>query len=371
MGNPVRDSRPSAPQQSSDPAPSPQPALFSLLESLRCALTGPVDHKAILALRRQIEQQAALIRQAEAVLAGAEIFERASMAARMGTWQCDLPTEQLTWSNGTYELFGLSRSSSLVRRDILKTYTDESLARLQGIRGGALEAGDGFMLDAEIRGPDFDKRWIRISATIERRNGEPVRLFGIKQDITEERRTLEHMRHLAEHDVMTGLANRTRFQMRLADICGPGGTGGVLMLVDLDGFKEINDTMGHAVGDECLIEFTRRLSETCLTADLIARIGGDEFAVIFDASASPQAIAGTAQHLVDAARHPMSCAGQTFCVSASVGFAFAEGETPTALFTNADLALYAAKAVGGNAYRGHAPGRPAGKTAAARNRKRS
>jgi len=370
MGNPVRDSRPSASQQSSDLASTPQPTLFSLLESLRCALTGPVDHQTVQALRRQIEQQAALARQAETALAGAEIFERASMAARMGAWQCELPTEQLTWSNGTYDLFGLSRSSSLVRRDILKTYTEESLARLQRTRGGALEAGDGFTLDAEIQGADFGKRWIRISATVERRNGEPVRLFGIKQDITEERKTLEHMRHLAEHDVMTGLANRTQFQVRLAEICGPHGTGGVLMLVDLDGFKEINDTLGHAIGDECLIEFTRRLSGTCQAADLIARIGGDEFAVIFDASASPQAIASTAQHLVDATRIPMTCAGHTFRVSASVGFAFAEGETPTALFTNADLALYAAKAAGGNAYRGHATNRPAGKTATSGNRKR-
>lgn len=352
MRNPASNAQSSVPPASSDITSTPQSALFSLLESLRCALAGPVDHQALWQLRRQVEHQAALVRQVEATLAGAEIFERASKAAHMGTWQCELPSEKLTWSGGTYDLFGHQKNCGLVRNDILKSYSDESLARLQRVRGGAIRAGDGFTLDAEIRGPDFGKRWIRISATVERRDGEPVRLFGIKQDITEEKKTFEHMRHLAETDVMTGLANRTQFQVRLADICGPDGSGGVLMLVDLDGFKEINDTFGHAIGDECLIEFTRRLSAACQSADLIARIGGDEFAILFAPSAGLQTIRRIAKRLVDAAQAPMNCSGRNFNVSASIGFAFAEGETPTALFTRADLALYAAKAAGGNTCRG-------------------
>lgn len=352
MGNPANNARSTDPPADSSPASTPQSALYSLLESMRCALAGPFDDQALWQLRRQVEHQAALVRQVEAALAGAEIFERASKAALMGTWQCELPSEKLTWSSGTYDLFGHQKNCGLVRKDILRSYSEESLGRLQRVRGGAIQAGDGFTLDAEIKGPDFGKRWIRISATVERRNGEAVRLFGIKQDITEEKKTLEHMRHLAEHDVMTGLANRTQFQVRLADICGPDGSGGVLMLVDLDGFKEINDTFGHAIGDECLIEFTRRLSTACQSADLIARIGGDEFAVLFGPSADLQTVGRIAQRLVDTAQAPMNCSGRIFNVSASIGFAFAEGETPTALFTSADLALYAAKAAGGNAYRG-------------------
>lgn len=351
IGNPANNAETNALRSGCDVASAPQPALYSLLRRLRSALAAPFDRQTISQLHLQIEHQTALTRQAEAALAGAEIFERASIAAQMGTWQCELPSEQLTWSNGTYDLFGLRRNSGIVRGDILRSYSDESLARLQKIRSGAIQAGDGFTLDAEIQGSEFGKRWIRISATVERRNGEPVRLFGIKQDITEEKKTFEHMRHLAEHDVMTGLANRTQFQVRLADVCGPGGSGGALMLVDLDRFKEINDTLGHAIGDACLIEFTRRLSAACQSADLIARIGGDEFAVLFAPSASQQTVERIAQRLVDAARPPVNCSGRVFNVSASIGFAFAEGETPTALFTRADLALYAAKAAGGDTYR--------------------
>lgn len=352
MGNPANNADPDALQSGCDLVSAPQPALYSLLRRLRAALAAPFDRQTISQLHRQIEHQAALNRQAEAVLAGAEIFERASIAARMGTWQCELPSEQLTWSNGTYDLFGLRRNSGIVRSDILRSYSDESLARLQRIRSGAIQAGDGFTLDAEIKGSEFGTRWIRISATVERRNGEPVRLFGIKQDITEEKKTFEHMRHLAEHDVMTGLANRTQFQVRLADICGQNGSGGALMLVDLDRFKEINDTLGHAIGDACLVEFARRLTSACQSADLIARIGGDEFAILFAPSIGHQTVERIAQSLVDAVRPPVNCSGRVFNVSASIGFAFAEGEPPTALFTRADLALYAAKAAGGGTYRG-------------------
>ena len=351
MASPVKDTVATIDQADCGRASEPQSALYSLLERLRSALARPFDSRTLWQMRRQIEHQTSLLRHAEAALAGAEIFERASRAARMGTWQCELPNEKLSWSGGTYDLFGLQRNCGLVRGEILKSYSQGSLAHLQKIRSAAIQTGNGFTLDAEILSPDFGKRWIRISATVERRNGEPIRLFGIKQDITEERKAFEHMRQLAEHDVMTGLANRTQFQMQLAGMCGENGTGGVLMLVDLDGFKTINDTLGHAFGDECLIEFTRRLSAACRSADLVARIGGDEFAILLDPSHDRPATERIAQQLLAAARAPMNCSGRIFNVSASIGFAFAEAETSTALFTRADLALYAAKAVGGDACR--------------------
>ena len=349
MGNPADDSEPGP--FGRDRVHAPESTLFSLLGRLRRALTSPFDARTIWQLRRQIEQQTRLIRRVEARLAEAETFEQAAVAARMGVWQCEVPSERLTWSNGTYDLFGLQRSTGIVRKDILKSYSEESLARLQRVRSNAIEAGSGFGLEAEIRIPEVGKRWIRISATVERRNGGPVRLFGIKQDITEEKKLLDGMRYLAEHDAMTGLANRMQAQARLSEICEPGGPGGALMLIDLDGFKKVNDSLGHAVGDECLIEFARRLSAVCQSAELIARLGGDEFAVVFGPTASLQRIESVAQHLIDVARAPMNCSGHVFSVGASIGFAVTEGQSPTDLFTSADLALYAAKAAGGGTFR--------------------
>ncbi|MFS8047766.1 diguanylate cyclase domain-containing protein [Rhizobium sp. BR 314] len=331
-------------------ASAPQATFYALLERLHSVLKGPFDRRAVWQLRRQIDQQTTLLHEVKSALAGAELFERASVTASMGMWQCKLPGDQLTWSNGTYDLFGLQHSRGLVRSDILRSYTEESLVRLEKLRSEAIESGSGFKLDAEIRGPDIGKRWIRIFATVERRNGEPLGLFGIKQDISEEKAAFEHIRHLAEHDVMTGLANRTQFQVQLTKICH--GSGGALMLIDLDQFKQINDTLGHGVGDECLIEFTRRLTTICQNADLIARIGGDEFAVLFSPAIDRPAIETVAKRLVSAAKAPMNCSGSSFSIGASIGLAFAQGETPTALFTKADQALYAAKACGGNTFQG-------------------
>lgn len=347
MRNPAGQSESGAHRPFSGRDHSPSSTLYSLLDRLRLALTGPINASSVWQLQRQIEHQSNLIRQAEAAHSGAEIFERACVAARMGFWQCDLPSEQLTWSEGTYDLFGLQRRSRIVRSEILRSYTEESLARLGRVRGNAIESESGFGLDAEIRIPDIGTRWIRISATVEHRNGEPIRLFGVKQDITEEKKQLERLEYLARHDVMTGLANRTQFEARLAEVCESGGLGSVLMLVDLDGFKAVNDTFGHAIGDECLIEVARRLSAVCQSADVIARIGGDEFAVLFGPGANLQRIQGVARRLIDAVNEPMNCSGRFFRVGTSIGYAFLEQETPAVAFTKADRALYAAKASGG------------------------
>lgn len=128
------------------------------------------------------------------------------------------------------------------------------------------------------------------------------------------------------------------------------------MLIDLDGFKEVNDTLGHAIGDECLIEIARRLSAVCQSAELIARIGGDEFAVLLGPSADVQKIEDIAQYIIRAAEAPMNCSGRIFRIGASVGYAFAEQETPATVFTRADCALYAAKAAGRRTFSGSQQG---------------
>lgn len=318
--------------------------LYSLLGRLRSAFTRSCNPETVWRLHRRIARQSSLGNQDDGALACFDVFERASSAARMGLWQCDLRSNKLTWSNGTYDLFGFQRGREILRSDVLRRYSEESLAQLEAIRANAIEGSSGFTLDAEIRGPATETRWIRISATVERRNQEPVRLFGIKQDITEEKQLLDRMRHIAEHDGMTGLASRARFHARLAEICEPEGPGGALMLIDLDGFKEVNDRFGHAVGDECLIEIGRRLSALCQSAELVARIGGDEFAVIFGQRTGLRQVQAIAERIVMAAEAPMNCLGHALRVGASIGYALVEREAAATVFSRADRALYAAKA---------------------------
>ena len=325
----------------------------------RVADIDPFSHEstaaAIQRLTALVEAQARVIRDYETALARSrDIFERASAAARLGMWECDLSTETLQWSGGTYDIFDIPRDSPLVRKQTLPSYPAESLKALETIRSRAIAERNGFNLDAEIITPNGNRRWIRITATVECAGDRPIRLFGIKQDITEERAKWERLRYLAEVDELTGLANRSRFQSKLSDICeAPGGphAGGALLLVDLDGFKDVNDSLGHAAGDDCLKETAQRLSGVCPDAIVVARIGGDEFAVLLGPTTGAHCIAIIAAKIVQAMTRPVDFRGRRFKIGASVGIAMAGGCTPTELFQRADMALYAAKSGGRNTFR--------------------
>lgn len=327
--------------------------------------TAEVDHyshestaAALARLSAQLDAQARIIRQYESRLAHTRhIFEHASAAARLGVWECDLPTETLHWSNGTYDLFDVPRGAPVVRKEIIKLYPDESLQLLETVRTRALQERRGFNLDAEIVTPKGNRRWIRISAAIDCAGDRPIRIFGIKQDITEEKALWERTRYRAEFDEMTGLANRNQFQTRLSQACGDdtGEHGaGALLLIDLDGFKQVNDSLGHTAGDECLTETAQRLGKVCHDASIVARIGGDEFAVLLQPPHHIHAAEFAAQ-IIAAMSRPIVYGGHRFKIGASIGIATAAGCQSAELFKRADTALYAAKAGGRNTFRIYAP----------------
>ncbi|MGH6681325.1 MAG: diguanylate cyclase domain-containing protein [Bradyrhizobium sp.] len=305
-----------------------------------------------------MEAQARVIRAYEGGLARSrEIFERASAAARLGTWECNLSTETLQWSPGTYDMFDIPRGSPLVRNQTLACYPAKALEMLEAIRSRAIEQRTDFNLDAEIVTAKGNRRWIRITAMVECAGTRPIRLFGLKQDITEEKAQWERLRYLAEVDELTGLANRSRFP-RIAEMCADFPTaprGGALLLIDLDGFKEVNDSLGHAAGDECLKEAAQRLADVCREAVIVARVGGDEFAVLMGQPAEARRIGGIAAKIVQVMSQPIDCHGWRFKIGASVGIAIAGGCSAGELFQRADAALYAAKSGGRNTFRCYDP----------------
>ena len=301
-----------------------------------------------------VDAQARTIRQYESMLAHSRyIFEHASAAARLGVWECDLTTETLNWSDGTYDLFDLPRGTPLVRRQALKCYPEESLKALESVRSRAIREKRGFSLDAAIVTPKGNRRWIRIHATVDCAGDKPTRIFGIKQDITEEKALWDRTRYLAEIDQMTGLANRNKFQAHLSQLCG-GGPGqhavGALLLIDLDGFKDVNDSLGHIAGDECLKETAQRLASVCAKASIVARIGGDEFAVLLETPRNGEATE-LAARIIAAMNRPIEHGGRQYKIGASVGVAAIDGCQPPELFNRADTALYAAKAGGRRTFR--------------------
>ena len=307
--------------------------------------------------RATIARQAKQIADQTAYLAyRRQQFDRASETASIGIWECDLATERLTWTDGVYDLFELPRGSNVDRPQTLALYTDASRAAMQAARARAIATCSDFRVDAEIVTARGNRRWMRLTGAVEAKDGVAVRIFGMKQDITEEKLLADRTRYLAETDVMTGLANRSVFQNRLNDLDGAqsGQAIGGLLLVDLDGFKQINDTHGHALGDECLKEAAARLTQCCGGAELVARIGGDEFAVLVGTKLSAATVEALATTIVATIGRPLTRDGQTLALGASVGIAHHRGGTAEDLFRQADIALYAAKAAGRNTSRAFA-----------------
>ena len=158
----------------------------------------------------------------------------------------------------------------------------------------------------------------------------------------------ERLRHLALHDPLCGLPNRTFFSERLESVIfevQAGGPVAAVFYIDLDHFKDVNDTLGHPIGDELIRSVTLRLNRILRGKDLVARLGGDEFAVITSSGADPYMLQGIAGRIISTICAPYSTMGQNIVIGASIGIAVIDrrAESATEIMRHADIALYRAK----------------------------
>jgi diguanylate cyclase (GGDEF)-like protein len=175
------------------------------------------------------------------------------------------------------------------------------------------------------------------------------------EDITEQRRSELRIEHMAHHDVLTGLANRVLLNTHLeqALVRSPLGEMPTLHHLDLDLFKTVNDTLGHPAGDQLLKMVADRLRKLVPSCDTIARMGGDEFAIVQTAVANPAEATALAQRIIKSISEPYHIDGHKAVIGASIGIAVGpiDGSTPDQLLRNADLALYRAKEGGRGTFR--------------------
>lgn len=180
------------------------------------------------------------------------------------------------------------------------------------------------------------------------------------RDITDRVRAEKRIRHNAYHDSLTGLPNRALFQDRLAQEVGRArraGSNSALLLLDLDRFKTINDTLGHAAGDRLLVEVAGRLKARARKGDTIARLGGDEFVLIISELRFKEDAVIVAEHLLELLKPPIQIDEHDLHVSASIGVALFpdDGEDGDSLMKSADMALYRAKELGRDNYQSFEP----------------
>ncbi|MGW5846504.1 putative bifunctional diguanylate cyclase/phosphodiesterase [Streptomyces sp. NPDC055254] len=214
----------------------------------------------------------------------------------------------------------------------------------------------------ECRFASGDGEWLNVESTINRHQGG---LILNSRDVTERVRLQAQLQHSAEHDALTDLPNRALFTRRVRQALTGRRSGDhstAVLFIDLDGFKAVNDTIGHQAGDELLVEAARRLQDSVRAGDTAARLGGDEFAALIlgdgsrDRSAREYQVREIADRLRTTLAQPYRISGSEVRVAASIGVAFADpGITPSDLMRNADLAMYRAKAGGKDRVELYAP----------------
>lgn len=269
--------------------------------------------------------------------------------AGIGVFECDLRAGALLWTRSVYDIFGLERTATLHREETVALYDEESRETLNRMRSRAISRRSRFTLDARIIRPDGAERWVQIHAHVESERGRAARLVGTKLDITRQRAEFEALQQAAQQDGLTGLSNRAVFQQRFLD--ASNSTQGVrplgaLVLFDVDGFKQINDRYGHAAGDACLVQIGQRIRQSFPDALMVARVGGDEFAVLVPSNRDLQRLQSRIAATIALLRMPMAWNGHLLEAGASHGVALAQNAITydaEDMFLRADKALYVAK----------------------------
>lgn len=325
-------------------------AALGLLMAYAGVLTVVAVHLArVMAARYASESQVA--RQDEVVGLLLRDFEDAAADA---LWEVDAQGRFVQPSRRLEELFGRGAAQLLPlglcgALKALQTDGSQDVVQLRQI----FERGAAFR-DHVVRVLlEQGVRWWALTAKpLRDREGRHEGWRGVIADVTARHQSHLHLSHLAHYDCLTGLANRFSLRNRLAQLVEytqpPGGRRGALLCLDLDNFKTINDSLGHAVGDAVLQEVATRLRHHMRKADLCCRLGGDEFAVVLDDVRSDAEAQQLAQRLVEALHRPMDVQGFTVSAGASVGLAFLpdHAQSVDEALNAADLALYAAKGDG-------------------------
>jgi len=290
----------------------------------------------------------------EALRESEERFRLAAEAAGLGVWDYDLTNDRREWSGRLREIFGLELDvePSLAVAEACMHPADRARV-VRVLRQARANDVPRFEVSFRIVRPcDNAERWVVLNGWRTYKTGSNLRrVIMTARDVTDEKTAEERVRWTASHDTLTGLANRSLFHEKLAEaIRGAAADGGAvgLIVLDMDHFKQINDTLGHDAGDMLLRMFAERLRAVVRAEDTVARFGGDEFAIVVPDIHTEQSVIALSRSIQDRLREPFVHEGRLLDCRVSMGASVypRHGRSSEELLKNADVALYASKANG-------------------------
>jgi diguanylate cyclase (GGDEF)-like protein/PAS domain S-box-containing protein len=286
-----------------------------------------------------------------------ERMRMAVEAARIGFWDWDVIRDEQVWSDVCKELLGLGPGSSANFQVLMNSVHPDDRKMMEDGFQAAIQEKREYGLEFRVIWPDGSVHWQAAKGrAFYDESGRTTRMAGIAMDITASKVAEEQIQYLAYYDALTGLPNRTLLQDRLAKALAVARRQKhklAILFFDLDRFKDINDSLGHSVGDLLLQEVAERLKTWARDQDTVARLGGDEFLLMLTHVKDVPDAAIAAERLMDAITTEFVIQGHRLNVSCSVGISiFPEhGADPETLIKNADAAMYSAKDNGCNNFR--------------------
>ncbi|WP_024327186.1 diguanylate cyclase domain-containing protein [Thioalkalivibrio sp. AKL19] len=323
-------------------------------DALRQELEGRQQVEARLR-ETQAGLEAAVARRTAALQETTERLEEAQRIAGAGYWDWDIRGQRMNWSSHVYELLGLDpKTESAGFEAYMSAIHPEDRTRVRRATNEALDRETFYRVDHRVVRRDGGIRHVRVEGEIDRdAEGRAVQVLGMVRDTTRDKASEERLWHQAHHDSLTGLPNRSLLQEHLQQAlrrAQRSGAGLALVVCDLDGFKPINDRLGHDAGDVMLVTVARRLREGVRDSDVVSRVGGDEFVLLLENVRDPDAVTGIGLKLIERFEEPVEVNRESVRVGLSMGAALypGDGDHAEALLQRADRAMYLAKEEGGS-----------------------
>jgi diguanylate cyclase (GGDEF)-like protein/PAS domain S-box-containing protein len=296
--------------------------------------------------------------QAESELRRSEERMRIAMkAAKIGFWDLDVIKDEHVWSDTCKALLGVAPDSPASYQSLMNAVHPDDWKMMQTEIDGAIREKRDYIVEYRVVWPDNSVHWRTSSGqAFYDDTGRVTRMSGITMDIDDRKQAEERVQFLAYYDALTGLPNRTLLRDRLATALAGARRQKykvALLFFDLDRFKDINDSLGHSVGDLLLQEVAQRLRRWGREQDTVARVGGDEFLIVLTGLKDVTDVAVAAERLMDAMTAEFVVQGRSLSIGCSVGISiFPEHGTEAGdLIKNADAAMYCAKGAGRNNFR--------------------